>query len=47
MIHPSDAVGQQSNEMDLMEYDDMIDEDDVMMETNDDCEPMETEEDID
>ena len=48
LIHPSDAVGQQSTEMNLMEYDNpVIIEQGEMMEIDDDCEPMETEKDID
>ena len=48
LIHPSDAVGQQSTEMNLMEYDNpVIIEQGEMMETDDNCEPMETERDID
>ena len=48
LIHPSDAVGQQSTELNLMEYDNrVIIEQGEMMETDDDCEPMETERDID
>ena len=48
LIHPSDAVGQQSTEMNLMEYDNpVIIEQGEMLETDNDCEPMETERDID
>ena len=48
LIHPSDAVGQQSTEINLMEYDNpVIIEQGEMMETDDDCEPMETESDND
>ena len=48
LTHPSDAVGQQSTEMNLMEYGNpVIIEQGEMMETDDDCEPMETERDID
>ena len=48
LIHPSDAVGQQSTDMNLMDYDNpVIIEQGEMMETDDDCEPMEAERDID
>ena len=48
MIHPSDAVGYQSTEMNLMEYDEpVMTEQDEMMESDDDCDHMETEKDID
>ena len=48
LIHPSDAVGYQSTEMNLMEYDEpLMTEQDEMMESDDDCDHMETEKDID
>ena len=42
----SDAVGEKSTEMDLIEYDSTTDRDDEMMETDDDCEPMKNERDV-